>query len=192
MPIRNAGHAHSDALHFILNITGQPFICDTGISTYEDNSVRFFERSTAAHNTVTIDKKNQSDVYGAFKIGRRAKVFDVQEEKNIIRASHDGYKHLGITHTRQFEFSDDKVVITDLISSKKNRSALAHFHFSGEVKFKIIESVIKTKLADITFERQTTISDAETAVAMGFNKTVPASHFKITFYGKLKTIIFIR
>jgi len=36
------------------NLTGngRPVIVDTGTSTYEVNNTRFYERSTAAHNTV--------------------------------------------------------------------------------------------------------------------------------------------
>src|SRR6185295_10076428 len=67
MPKLNAGHAHADALHFILYIKGKPLLIDTGISTYENNPTRKYERSTAAHNTVTIDRKNQSDVYNTFR-----------------------------------------------------------------------------------------------------------------------------
>ncbi|MDD2950007.1 MAG: alginate lyase family protein, partial [Sulfuricurvum sp.] len=54
------GHAHSDTFNFELHIMGKPFIVDTGISTYESNQLRQIERSTASHNTVMIDNKEQS------------------------------------------------------------------------------------------------------------------------------------
>jgi Heparinase II/III-like protein/Heparinase II/III N-terminus len=45
------GHAHSDTFNFVMNILGKRFIVDVGISTYEKNALRQYERSTAAHNT---------------------------------------------------------------------------------------------------------------------------------------------
>jgi len=52
------GHAHSDTLSFILNISGKPFLIDTGISTYEKHERRNYERSSFAHNTVGINDAN--------------------------------------------------------------------------------------------------------------------------------------
>ena len=53
-----AGHAHADTFNFVLYLNERPIIVDTGTSTYEVNEVRFYERSTAAHNTVVIAGKN--------------------------------------------------------------------------------------------------------------------------------------
>ena len=32
------------------------------------------KEGTKSHNTVTVENKNQSDVWGAFRVGKRAKV----------------------------------------------------------------------------------------------------------------------
>ncbi len=50
------GHAHADTFNIVLKIKGQDFLVDVpGISTYEPGKRRIEERSTASHNTVTLE-----------------------------------------------------------------------------------------------------------------------------------------
>ena len=53
---------------------GVPLLVDTGTSTYAPGPVRDYERSTAAHNTVEVDGANSTEVWGAFRAARRARV----------------------------------------------------------------------------------------------------------------------
>src|SRR5690606_19561897 len=73
-PVYQPGHSHADSLQFLLNFKGKPVIVDTGISTYEKNERRQLERSTASHNTVTINRDNSSNVWGGFRVAERAMV----------------------------------------------------------------------------------------------------------------------
>src|SRR5690606_3552585 len=92
------GHAHADTLSFELSVGGERVFVDSGTSTYQAGQVRDFQRSTRAHNTVVIDGLNSSDVWGAFRVGQRARVFDVlvQETEGylFVSAAHDGYRRL--------------------------------------------------------------------------------------------------
>lgn len=90
-------HAHADCLSFLLWIEGVPVIIDTGTSTYEDGPIRDYERSTAAHNTVEVDGNSQTEVWGAFRAGRRARALlelatDDGQDITVV-GSHDGYRH---------------------------------------------------------------------------------------------------
>lgn len=71
------GHAHADTLNFELSLAGQRLIVDAGTSTYAIGEQRMRERSTAAHNTVTLGEHSSSDVWSAFRVGRRAYPVDV-------------------------------------------------------------------------------------------------------------------
>src|SRR5690606_38857552 len=71
-PTYQPGHAHADTLSFELYIHNRPVIVDTGTSTYEVNEIRFYERSTAAHNTVSLNGENSSEVWGGHRVGKRA------------------------------------------------------------------------------------------------------------------------
>ena len=89
-PNEAPGHSHADSLHFILNVFGDPFIIDTGVSTYSNGKERTYERSTMAHNTVVVENQSQSEIYDSFRVGRRAKIVRLKEANNEIEATHDG------------------------------------------------------------------------------------------------------
>ena len=54
-------------------IAGQRVVVDTGVSEYEPGEQRHYARSTKAHNTVSVDGGEQSEIWGAFRVARRAK-----------------------------------------------------------------------------------------------------------------------
>ena len=101
-PHYQPGHAHSDTFNFELIKEGKPIIVDAGTSTYEKNSRRQEERSTSSHNTVKIGDKEQTQVWGGFRVAKRAKITHLVEKPNLIEASHDGYLSDGYKHTRSF------------------------------------------------------------------------------------------
>lgn len=125
------GHTHADTFNYELRINGEPFIVDTGISTYEKNNRRQYERSTAAHNTVSIGGGDSSEVWGGFRVGRRAKVAVLKESSNRLTACHDGFgaKHL---HTREFVLSAEQFDIIDKVTGKTE--AIVYLHFAPGVK----------------------------------------------------------
>jgi hypothetical protein len=53
-------HSHNDRLSFELYAYGNRLIADSGICNYDDPNSSYF-RSTKAHNTIMVDKKNQPD-----------------------------------------------------------------------------------------------------------------------------------
>ena len=87
------GHIHSDTYSFVLYTNNKPFIVDTGTSTYEKSQRRQIERSTSAHNTVTIGNFEQTEVWGGFRVAKRAKIVSFNESDNFFSSSHDGYKN---------------------------------------------------------------------------------------------------
>ena len=105
-PSYQPGHAHADTFSFILQLNEKPFIVDPGVSTYNMGDIRERERSTAYHNTVSISNRNSSEVWAGFRVANRAKVTVIHEESNFIKASHNGYKKVGYTHTRSFLMND--------------------------------------------------------------------------------------
>ncbi len=67
-PEYQPGHGHCDTLSFELFAHGKPIIVDTGVSTYNEGKRRYFERGTAAHNTVQVEDMEQSEIWGAFRV----------------------------------------------------------------------------------------------------------------------------
>jgi uncharacterized heparinase superfamily protein len=68
----NPAHAHCDLLSYELWLDGEPFIVDSGVHGYGGDLFREYCRSTRAHNTVMFDGREQSEVWGAFRMARRA------------------------------------------------------------------------------------------------------------------------
>jgi uncharacterized heparinase superfamily protein len=102
------GHAHADTLSFELSLFGYRCIVNSGISCYGDGAERLRQRGTAAHSTVEIDGENSSEVWGGFRVARRARPFGLSAEQAdeaiLVACSHDGYKRLKgkPVHTRRW------------------------------------------------------------------------------------------
>ena len=135
------GHAHADTFNFELRIDNRPFIVDSGLSTYEVSPRRDIERATSSHNTVEVGGKNQSDVWGGFRVGNRASVISLNESDNCIEATHDGYAKENIYHTRKWSFEERQILIEDRLS--KHANAISRLHFHPDVTRKEIDQHIK-------------------------------------------------
>lgn len=139
-PDHQPGHAHADTLSFELSIGHQRVIVNSGTSTYAIGSQRQRERATAAHNTVEIDGLDSSEVWGAFRVARRALPHDVAVERRpdavTIRGAHDGYRRLRgrPLHHRQWRLEPGRLRIADRITgSCKSAIARCHLHPSIRV-----------------------------------------------------------
>ena len=104
------GHTHADSLNYELRIDGKPFVVDTGVSTYNKDARRQLERSSAAHNVVVVDGKDSSEVWGGFRVGRRAKVEILCCDSKEVVASHNGF---GKACKRRFAMTETAFVVED-------------------------------------------------------------------------------
>ena len=107
-PDYQPGHAHCDTLSFELSVHGRRVIVDSGVSGYENDDLRAYVRSTAAHNTLKINGIEQCEMWGAFRVGRRARPLSARLERRddgsiAFAGAHDGYRHLRqrVIHNRQ-------------------------------------------------------------------------------------------
>jgi len=110
-------HTHNDKLSFVLRVSGQEVLCDSGTGCYtRDMAMRNRFRSTAAHNTLLIDGTEQNRIppgpLGLFILGNEAAVSPILEGREargcFLRASHMGYRLLGVTHTRTICIVDNE------------------------------------------------------------------------------------
>lgn len=132
------GHAHADTLTFELSLFGSRIIVDSGTSTYDNTSERHAQRSTAAHNTVEVDGENSSEMWGSFRVARRAKPHDlkIDPRRDTLRmsCSHDGFRRLPgkVTHSREWRLRERELEITDTLIGKFG-CAVSRFHFHPSV-----------------------------------------------------------
>lgn len=139
------GHTHADTFNYELRIDGKPFVLDTGISTYNKTERRQLERSTLAHNTISVGGKNSSEVWGGFRVGRRAAVSDVRSKmengKGFVEASHNGFEK---KCWRKFSMYDTAFVVED----RYDGEAISFIHLAegADEKRVIVEGANKIEV----------------------------------------------
>ncbi len=134
-----AAHGHADALSVTVRAFGTDLLVDPG--TYDYFSYprwRNYFRSTRAHNTVEIDRQDQSVMAGLFLWTHHARAWCARWEPTSsggrVVGEHDGYARLDdpVAHRRTVELDADAraVVITDQITAGRSHDAAVCFHFS--------------------------------------------------------------
>lgn len=100
----NPAHHHAGIFSFEISTPAGMVVVDSGTPTYDPGPERDRLRSTAAHNTVRVDGCDQFQLWGAFRVGRRAWVSPVQEVRRDdwhgVSATHNGFSRLGVLHRR--------------------------------------------------------------------------------------------
>lgn len=180
------GHSHADTFNYELRIDGKPFVVDTGISTYEKNARRQYERSTAAHNTVTVDDRDSSEVWSGFRVGRRARVEIMQDTPRRITARHDGFGKDRL-HTRDFEIGPDTLRINDHLPD--GVKGVSRIHLAPGILACVEGSTVVTPPARIATEGATRIEVVDNFVAQEYNKLRAARVVEIHFTGSLSYTI---
>lgn len=176
------GHSHADTFNYELRINGNPFIVDTGISTYNKTTRRQEERGTSAHNTVTIAGQNSSEVWGGFRVGKRAKVSILIDGTNQIKAFHNGFGKRGI-HTRTFKMETEAFHIIDEINM--NQEAESYIHLAPEViVLSCNERMVKTNIGTILIHGATEVSLADEQISTEYNRFQPIKVVVIKFKEK--------
>ena len=136
-----AGHAHADTLSFEMSFQGQRIIVNGGTSTYENNRQRLFERGTKSHSTVTLGDMDSSEVWGTFRVARRANILgkkcDIQGTCKTVNASHDGYSNRlsgNPVHQRNWKLDANELLVSDHVQSSSRIEGLARFIFHPDIK----------------------------------------------------------
>ena len=133
------GHAHADTLTFELSLFGHRIFVNSGTSQYEPGPERLRQRGTAAHNTVTVDGFDSSEVWDSFRVARRARAYlratTSTAESATIDASHDGYRRLPgrNEHRRRWVLDARSLHIEDTITGRFH-SAEARFHLHPDIE----------------------------------------------------------
>jgi heparinase II/III-like protein len=135
----SCGHAHADALSFELATQGRPLLVDPGTYTYTGSKeMRDWFRSSAAHNTLTIDLNSSSVPAGPFSwknIARSHGLAWISKDRfDFVKGSHDGYSRLSqpAAHTRTILFVKNRYwIIRDLVTSRGEHQADLWFHFNA-------------------------------------------------------------
>ncbi|NNL33631.1 MAG: alginate lyase family protein [Flavobacteriaceae bacterium] len=195
-PDYQPGHAHSDTFSFELYLYEKPFIVDVGTSTYEKNERRQNERQTFSHNTVMVNGMDQSQVWGGFRVAKRAKIISLKESVDSISARHDGYASLGVIHERNFSFKKS-IKINDkiLVKGDSKLESQAYFHIHPSIDNIVLDNnqIFYDKM-NIALSFEGIINNIwleEYEYCLGYNKTELGQRICIEFSNELKTTILL-
>lgn len=122
----NGGHAHADALSFVLSVNGEPVFVDSGTFTYTaDPAARDYFRSTSAHNCLTVAGESSSVPNGPFSWASKApsKVLEWKTDagETVLRAAHDGFERFGVGYEREFRVTPSGMLLVDKIAARSAR-----------------------------------------------------------------------
>jgi uncharacterized heparinase superfamily protein len=131
-------HGHADTLSFELSLFGTRVLVNSGTSLYGESAERVRQRGTLAHNTVAVDGADSSEVWGGFRVARRARATlhgaEAAAKRIVIHGSHDGYRRLPghNTHWRRWTFGPDSLQVDDTVTGRF-RSAEARYYLHPAV-----------------------------------------------------------
>jgi uncharacterized heparinase superfamily protein len=142
-PAVQPGHAHADSLSFELSCGGLRVLVNGGASTYDKNALREAERGSAAHNTLRLGKRNSTEVWGGFRVGRRAHIIARRTTQRDglaeIAAVHDGYHRLpgSPRHGRVWRLHDHVLRIEDTITVRNQTDLTVEIYFHVHPDFQV-------------------------------------------------------
>ena len=121
------GHAHCDLLSFELSVDGIPVIVNSGTFAYQ-SELRSYFRSTAAHNTATIDGEEQMECWAEHRVARG--VSDVHvEERNEHRIVASFRNCKGRLHRRIVDIDHGVVSVVDTFDGRPQQ-VIDFVHFA--------------------------------------------------------------
>lgn len=145
-----AAHGHADALSLWLHWGDEAILVDAGTYLYHSGGgTRDYFRSTAAHNTLAIDGKNQSTIAGAFNWSRHAQTSLLDKTGESVTAECDGYVRLGIRHRRSLSWRQPGTLI---VEDRLTGRGLAESH-AWEAGFLLapgVEATLEDDIARLT------------------------------------------
>ncbi|MEN3330637.1 MAG: hypothetical protein V7641_2 [Blastocatellia bacterium] len=160
--VQSCGHAHADQLSFEFAAQGTAWLVDPGTFTYTgDAEMRDWFRSTAAHNTVTVDGEQQSTPAGPFAwesvAKSEAREFFDGRGFTYFEGAHTGYQRLPdpLTHSRTLllvKASDAELpsylIVRDRFDAQGSHAYTARYHFAAGCAATAQENVISATSAE--------------------------------------------
>jgi len=136
-------HAHADMFSYEISLGDERFVIDSGVYEYNAGPMRQHVRSTAAHNTVQVDRVDQIECWNAFRVARRDEPQNIRwrrcDEGAVFEGRYDGYQTLigdDIVHKRRIavDLEERSVRISDLVSGGGAHRVESRIHLHPSVQ----------------------------------------------------------
>jgi uncharacterized heparinase superfamily protein len=185
------GHGHCDLLSFEWSSGGRRIVVDQGTHQYLAGPRRLVSRRTASHNTVTVGAAEQSDIYGAFRCGRRAtpelRAFEPSGGGGFrFVGSHDGYAKLpgAPRHVRSIQARPGEIRVDDEIEGRVHAAA-AHLLLHPDCRVEVAgtEAVIRNGPVTVRLAASAPISTAPAEWYPDIHVAVPTVRLALPLAG---------
>jgi uncharacterized heparinase superfamily protein len=137
------GHVHADLFTYEVSFNNQKVLTDTGVFGYSSGDRRNYDRSTKAHNTVTVDNTSQAEAWGSFRLGRRSG----PQYSDWTRLSDGSFKFAGrfcgyseligdnIIHDRTIKIDSNIscLVVTDVVDGGGQHTVRSYLHLHPDI-----------------------------------------------------------
>jgi uncharacterized heparinase superfamily protein len=193
-------HTHNDKLSVVLRIAGQELLCDPGTCCYtRDASLRNQFRLTAAHNTIMVGDLEQNrisfDTNSLFILSDDAQVSPIEVvspfQELALRASHFGYRNVGVTHSRTIRLPEQSMVILeDVLVGGGKHTVEANFHVDPAWEIGSIESGANSVHCEVNGNRRVHLEFSAPAelraekvaskISRTFGNSIPASKIRLS------------
>jgi hypothetical protein len=155
-PFSFASHTHADLLSFELYTGGRTILVDPGTYLYTSSPEdRYLFRSSAMHNTVTVDNKNQYEFtknkpfWYDSKAEPKTIGWQSTDDYDCYIGEHNAYARLQdpVIHRRYFLFRKyrHEIKIIDRLTGTEPHDVSLHFHFNSGIDFMINENDVVTR-----------------------------------------------
>lgn len=190
-----AAHGHADALSFTLSAGGRELLIDPGTFAYHTQRLwRDYFKGTSAHNTVRIDRVDQSVSGGNFLWVRHAHAQVIALDRTPLMerwvASHDGYTRLRhpVTHRREIllEKEASRVQVTDELLGSGSHEVEIFWHFAEQCAVEMEGGAVRATHGDVALSMS--VPDGlRCDIRRGVEKPEPAGWISRSFDTKQPT-----
>lgn len=143
-PSYQPGHAHCDMLSFELDFVGRPVVVDAGVHGYDGDPYRMYVRSTPAHNTVAISRRDQHEMWGTFRVARRGKIHGAGCRETAEGFEFEGacrhYHDRRSVHQRVITLYGEELIVSDRVEGADGRRLTSWLHLHPDFRVERTES----------------------------------------------------
>lgn len=153
-----AAHGHADALAMTLSVGGREILVDPGTYAYHgERRWRAYFRGTAAHNTLRVDRADQSVPGGPFlwleHARARCERFDAGVDRDVFEGAHDGYRRLAdpVIHRRCVELDKRarEFLVRDTLECRREHEVELHWHFAEDCQARAAGHAVEIESAGV-------------------------------------------
>jgi hypothetical protein len=168
-------HGHGDILAFEWDVGVRRVIVDAGVREYEAGAERDWNRSTRAHNTVTVGDRDQCEFIKSFRVGHRAhgrcNDGNLGDSGISVTGSYTSHSADGqrVDHTRTISGSPSSFRVIDQLNSRICEAAVARVLLHHECD---VHALSETSVSIMLGGTRIRL-DAESPVHVGRSKWSP-------------------